>query len=245
MSVTKCLSWRAAALAALVLLGSGCRQGAGDADPDVSPARDAAEAGMVDVVTVVQGLDTDIRYAGPDNFTGGPVDGYEAGKCYLHAVVADALGRVEARLREEGLRLRVFDCYRPMRAVRHFVRWAAQPEDPATRQLWHPGIDKSKLIPGYISDRSGHSRGATVDLTLLSCDARGNCAELDMGTPFDFFDPSANTAHEGITPEQRRNRERLVEAMAREGFANYPMEWWHFTYKPEPTPGTFFDFPVR
>jgi D-alanyl-D-alanine dipeptidase len=231
------------ALLALPLIA--CGHGADRAGGDVSPAVDADEADMLDAAVVIPGLDTDIRYAGPRNFTGNRVDGYEAGKCYLHAEAAHALARVEARLRSEGLRLRVFDCYRPMRAVRHFVRWAAEPEDPAVRAEYHPRIDKSALIPGYISDRSGHSRGATVDLTMLSCDGADRCVELDMGTPFDFFDVRANTAHEEITPEQRRNRDRLVEAMAREGFANYPMEWWHFTYRPEPTPATFHDFPVR
>ena len=233
------------ALAGAMTLAAGCAHEPQPVSTDISPATNAAEAGMVDAAVAIPGLDTDIRYAGEHNFTGGRVDGYDAAKCYVHAKVADALARVETGLRNEGLRLRVFDCYRPMRAVRHFVRWAAEPETAAIKAAYHPRIDKSALIPGYISDRSGHSRGATVDLTLLSCDSSGTCEELDMGTPFDFFDARANTRHEGISALQRQNRERLVEAMAREGFENYSMEWWHFTWRPEPTPETFHDFLVR
>lgn len=231
----------------LALLLSSCIHAPGEAvaDASISPASTAAEAGMVDVGEAIPGLDLDIRYAGERNFTGGRVDGYEAPRCYLLATVADALRRVEERLREEGHRLRIHDCYRPMRAVRQFVRWTNAADDPVAKAAYYPGIAKETLVDaGYISDRSGHSRGATLDLTLLRCDAAG-CTELDMGTPFDFFDPRANTDHPGLSATQRRNRDLLRDAMAREGFANYPMEWWHYTFKPEPSPGTYYDVPVR
>lgn len=212
--------------------------------PPISPATTPEAAGFIDIAHLVPDIDLDIRYASTRNFTGVHVDGYEVPRCYLLRPAAEALARVERRLRAQGRRLRIFDCYRPMRAVRHFVRWAADTQDQRTKTEYYPHIDKSALIPGYISDRSGHSRGATLDLTLMRC-VGDTCTPLDMGTPFDFFDPRANTDHPGVTADQRRNRDRLREAMAAEGFANYAMEWWHYTLKPEPSPGLFFDVPVR
>jgi D-alanyl-D-alanine dipeptidase len=212
--------------------------------PRISPATTPETAGLVDIAELVPDIDLDIRYTGARNFTGERVDGYEAPRCYLLRPAAEALARVERGMRAQGYRLRIFDCYRPMRAVRHFVRWAADTQDQRTKAEYYPNIDKSRLIPGYISDRSGHSRGATLDLTLLHCAGDG-CTPLDMGTPFDFFDPRANTDYPGITDEQRRNRDRLRDAMSVEGFANYAMEWWHYTLKPEPSPDVFFDVPVR
>lgn len=215
------------------------------ADPlQISPAKTPDAAGLVDIAALMPDIDLDIRYAGTRNFTGTRVDGYEAPRCYLLRPAVEALARVERSLRAQGYRLRIFDCYRPMRAVRHFVRWASGLQDQRAKGEYYPNIEKSALIPGYISDRSGHSRGATLDLTMLRC-ADETCTPLDMGTPFDFFDPRANTDHTGITDEQRRNRDRLREAMAAEGFANYAMEWWHYTFKPEPSPDLFFDVPVR
>ncbi len=212
--------------------------------PRISPATTPEAAGLVDIAELVSDIDLDIRYAGTRNFTGGRIDGYEAPRCYLLRPAAEALARVERSLRAQGYRVRILDCYRPMRAVRHFVRWAADTQDQRTKAEYYPNIDKSELIPGYISDRSGHSRGATLDLTLLRCGG-DTCTPLDMGTSFDFFDPLANTDYPGITGEQWRNRDRLHDAMSAEGFANYAMEWWHYTFKPEPSPDLFFDVPVR
>lgn len=200
--------------------------------------------GMVDIGQLVPDIDLDIRYAGPHNFTGRPVDGYGAAKCYLLRPAAEALRNAELELRQQGLRLRVFDCYRPARAVRQFVRWAADPDDQSTRAEYYPALAKAALVPGYISDRSGHSRGATVDLTLLRC-GEGGCRPLDMGTAFDFFDPRANTDHPGIGADQRESRTRLRDTMARHGFENYPMEWWHYTFRLEPPPEAFHDMPIR
>lgn len=211
---------------------------------EVSPARDASQAGLVDAASVVPGLAQDIRYAGTNNFVGTPVTGYDAPKCLLLAPVAQALARVQQDVQSEGLSLKVFDCYRPVRAVQHFVRWARDPSDQRTKAGYYPNLEKDSLLDGYIAETSGHSRGATLDLTLVRCD-RDACVELDMGTPFDFFDPRANTAHPSITDDQRRNRERLVQAMARHGFQNYAMEWWHFTFRPEPTPRTAYDVPIQ
>jgi D-alanyl-D-alanine dipeptidase len=208
------------------------------------PARTAGEAGLVDVRALAPTIELDMRYATAGNFVGARVDGYEAPRCLLLRPAAEALARVEQRLRRSGLGLRVFDCYRPTSAVRHFMRWAKDLDDQRTKAEYYPNLDKSVLVPDYIASSSGHSRGATVDLTLVRC-AKDDCTPLDMGTPFDLFDPRANTASKEVSREQRRNRERLVAAMQREGFANYPMEWWHYTLQPEPSPDTYLDVPIK
>lgn len=231
---------------AILLATAGCGTRADRAGAEQGSAATPASLGMVDIRNLVPDIDTDIRYAGPDNFTGAPVEGYEAPKCYLLRPAAEALAALERELRPQGLRLRIFDCYRPARAVRRFVEWANDPSDQRTRAAYYPMLEKSRLVPEYIADRSGHSKGATVDLTLLQCaGAAGHCTPLDMGTPFDFFDPRANTDHPGLAPAQRVNRARLREAMERHGFANYPMEWWHYTFRLEPEPAVHHDVPIR
>lgn len=211
----------------------------------VSRASTAAQAGLVDVATLAPDVRRDIRYAGAHNFTGAPVDGYETPRCLLLGPVARALAQVQADLRVQGLGLKLLDCYRPVRAVRAFVRWAGDLSDQRMKSEFYPALDKARIIPdGYVAEVSGHSRGATVDLTLVRC-THEHCAELDMGTPFDFFDPRARTDATDITAAQRDNRRLLLEAMRRRGFANYPKEWWHYTFQPEPTPRTLYDVPVR
>lgn len=201
---------------------------------------------MVDIRRLVPDIEHDIRYFGSDNFVGARVDGYEAPRCFLKREAAEALARVERRLRQAGQRLRLFDCYRPARAVAHFMRWAADPADTRTKAAHYPDLDKPQLLGDYIAPVSGHSRGATLDLTLLQCDARGQaCQALDMGTPFDFFGTRANTDSPAVSDLQRANRHALRAAMAAEGFRNYPMEWWHYSFQPEPTPGLLYDVPVR
>ncbi|MFT3897153.1 MAG: M15 family metallopeptidase [Thermomonas sp.] len=210
----------------------------------VSPATTAAQAGMVDVSSLAPDIRVEMRYAGSDNFTGAVVPGYEARKCLLLKPAAEALAQVQADLHAQGLSLDIFDCYRPVRAVHAFVDWAHDPSDQRTKAEHYPNVDKSQLLGPYIAETSGHSRGATVDLGLLRCEASG-CVPLDMGADFDLFDPRANTDSLAITDAQRANRRLLLDAMKQRGFANYPMEWWHFTFKPEPTPTTAYDVPVR
>ena len=159
--------------------------------------------------------------------------------------MADALARVEADLRAAHLRLHVFDCYRPVRAVKDFVAWAGNLDDQRSKPRFYPNLDKRLLLGDYIAEHSGHSRGATLDLTLLVCDEGGTCTPLDMGTEFDFFDPLANTDSPRIDATQLANRHRLREAMARRGFENYALEWWHYTRRPEPTPLQAYDVPIR
>jgi D-alanyl-D-alanine dipeptidase len=213
--------------------------------PVVANAATFAQAGLVDMRSLVPDIDEDIRYAGTDNFVGDRIDGYLAPRCYLRESSAQALQRVETALRKEGFRLRLFDCYRPARAVAHFVRWAGDLQDQRTKPSHYPNLDKQVLLDGYIAAVSGHSRGATVDLTLLDCRAGdGHCQALDMGTDFDFFDPRANTDSPAITPEQRDNRQRLLEAMASQGFRNYPQEWWHFSLASEQS-RAIYDVPLE
>ncbi len=211
---------------------------------EVSPAKEAAAAGLVDVAALAPNLQREMRYAGTANFTGARVPGYGANTCLLLAPVAQALANVQADVQREGLSLKLFDCYRPVRSVKHFVAWARDTGDQRTKAAYYPNLDKATLLDGYIAETSGHSRGATLDLTLTRCEG-GACVDLDMGTPFDFFDPRANTAHADLSPEQKANRARLLDAMARHGFHNYPMEWWHFTFRPEPSPHTAYDVPIR
>ncbi|SEK40165.1 D-Ala-D-Ala dipeptidase vanX. Metallo peptidase. MEROPS family M15D [Pseudoxanthomonas sp. GM95] len=211
----------------------------------VSPATTAAQANLVDIATLAPDVQREIRYASAHNFTGVRVDGYGAPKCLLLAPVAKALAQVQEDLHQQGLSLKVFDCYRPVRAVQAFMRWARDLPDQRMKAEFYPSLDKARIIPdGYVAEVSGHSRGATIDLTLTRCGATG-CEDLDMGTPFDFFDRRANTAHAGLTAAQRDNRQRLLDAMQRRGFANYPMEWWHYTFQPEPTPTRAYDVPIR
>ena len=213
--------------------------------PEVSDATTFAQAGLVDIRSLVPDIAEDIRYAGADNFVGVPVDGYRAPRCYLRESSAEALRDVEAALRKEGFRLQLFDCYRPARAVAHFVRWAGDLQDQRTRAHHYPNLDKQALLGEYIAPVSGHSRGATVDLTLLDCRAGdGRCQAMDMGTDFDFFDPRANTDSTAVTAQQRENRQRLLGAMARQGFRNYPQEWWHYSLASE-TSKAIYDIPVE
>lgn len=217
---------------------------AAGAEVAVSLATEFRAVDIVDARSIVPDIALDMRYAGANNFVGERVDGYEAPKCYLHRVVAEALQRVELELRKQGARLKIFDCYRPIAAVKRFVRWAQDTDDQRTKSEYYPNLRKQQLLGEYIAPISGHSRAATLDLTLMECDARG-CVDLDMGTPFDFFDARAHTDSETVAPLQRRNRDRLRAALKREGFDNYPAEWWHYTFTPEPTPLVQYDIPIR
>ncbi len=207
----------------------------------------------------------DMRYAGAVNFTGAKVPGYDAAECVLVRQAAEALRAVEAEVKPKGLALKVYDCYRPARAVAAFVDWAKLPDDPKAKATYYPNLNKSALFPDYIATRSGHSRGATMDLTLVPLD-QANAASpqadaelkpctapqvklapdgsLAMGTSFDCFDLMANTKAAGLSQEESTNRALLVEAMQAHGFKNYPKEWWHFTLSEEPYPDTIFDFPI-
>ena len=125
-----------------------------------------------------------------------------------------------------------------------FMRWAADVADQSTKAAYYPDLDKSILVPDYIAEKSGHSKGATVDVGLMDCRS-GVCIAMDMGTSYDFFGPEANTEFAGLSKMQKDNRQMLVEAMVARGFVNYPMEWWHFTWKAGNVPDTAYDFPIE
>ncbi len=185
----------------------------------------------------------EVRYFGSNNFLGEPVTGYEAPLIYLSGEAATALLGVQRRLVEFGLGLKVFDAYRPQRAVDHFVRWAEDLQDERMKAQFYPQVAKANLFrDGYIAARSGHSRGSTVDLTLIVLDSG---EELDMGTPWDYFDLSSWPDSRAVTPQQQANRLLLRTVMLDAGFLPLSTEWWHFTLQDEPYPETFFDFPVR
>ena len=185
----------------------------------------------------------DIRYYSDDNFLGTKVRGYESAKCILTRSASEALKKVQREMSAAGYTLKIFDCYRPQEAVDHFVQWVRDTDDQKMKAQYYPNEDKSQLIEkGYIADQSGHSRGSTLDLTLVE---NSSSTELDMGTPFDYFDTLSNTDDPRISEQQRRNRLLLKAAMENHGFVNYDKEWWHYTLKDEPYPETYFDFPVR
>jgi zinc D-Ala-D-Ala dipeptidase len=234
-------------------------------------ARSGAEprppADFVALSSVDRTILQDIRYATPHNFTGRVVDGYAEPVCLLTVPAARALHHAQQGLLRRGYSLKVYDCYRPQRAVDRFAAWAADPAESAMKAEFYPEVDKSRLFDdGYVARRSGHSRGGTVDLTivklpakptrayrtgerLVSCYAprqqRFPDASIDMGTGFDCFDPRAHTLDPRIGATQRSDRLMLERAMRQAGFTGIPEEWWHFTYRAEPHPDTYFDFPVR
>lgn len=199
-------------------------------------------AAFVDAATVVPRLIVEMRYAGAHNFVGRPIDGYLAPRCLLTRPAAEALAAVARELQPRGLVLKVFDCYRPTRAVADFVRWARDLKDQKMKAEFYPQVDKRTLFrDGYIASHSGHSRGSTVDLTLANADGR----ELDMGTPFDFFSLKSWPGNAAVGSAAVANRRTFAEAMAKRGFQPYKREWWHFTLRHEPFPQTYFDFVVK
>lgn len=228
---------------------------------------DGLPADFVRLRDIDASIRQDMRYVGAHNFVGRPIDGYVNGECWLTRPAALALKGVQDDLRPLGLGLVVFECYRPQRAVDHFVRWARDVNDTVTRAEFYPGVDKRDLFRlGYIAKRSGHSRGSTVDVTLtgpgalpaqsyrpgqplVACTApyglRFADGGLDLGTGYDCFDPLSHPASTEVTATAQANRKLLAEAMAARGFGGIPEEYWHFTYRPEPYPDSYFDVPVE
>jgi zinc D-Ala-D-Ala dipeptidase len=202
-------------------------------------------------------IEQDIRYAGPENFFGHALPGYEAAECVLREPAARALAAVQTDLQSQGLGLKVYDCIRPARAVRAIVGWAGDGASDRIDDRFFPHIAKGALLArGYIAANSTHSTGLAVDLTLVARDASreirppgGPCHEpaddsLEMGTTFDCFDPMAHTADPAISASARQHRALLVAAMQRRGFANYRREWWHFSLPDGGLARRPFDFPI-
>lgn len=211
-------------------------------------------------------IQQDMRYVGTNNFLGRPVAGYEAGECILTEPAALALVLVQEAVNSLGYSLKVYDCFRPQRAVDDFVQWAADPSDELMRSSYYPEVPKDELFSrGYIAEQSGHSRGSTVDLTLVPLgtavpvadplarlfDCRAQQPErfpdnsIDMGTGYDCFDLRSHTDDIGVGAEVLQRRHLLRNLMEAAGFTNYEQEWWHYTLNDEPFPDQYFDFPVK
>ncbi len=186
----------------------------------------------------------DMRYYGDNNFMNTPADGYTKPEAILSVAAAQALQKVQAELMQQGLGIKIFDAYRPQCAVNHFLRWTQLPEDAAVTARFHPGLSKAQLFElGYLVARSSHTRGSTVDMTLVAWE-QGEAIELDMGTEFDFFGEASAVSYSRISPEQRANRLLLRYVMERQHFVGFEMEWWHFTLRNEPYPNQYFNFSV-
>ncbi|WP_283708838.1 M15 family metallopeptidase [Pseudoalteromonas prydzensis] len=207
---------------------------------NVDPAK-SHRSEFVDVATLIPTALFDIRYFSERNFVGEPIAGYNAPKCLLHKTAAAALLKAHSQAEQAGYNFKIYDCYRPQRAVDHFVRWVNDENDTKTKAAYYPNLGKDQLLGGYIAAKSGHSRGSTIDLTLT--DPQGQA--LNMGSLFDMFDTISNTDDPRITEEQKANRYKLKNIMMAAGFSPYSMEWWHFTYKPQAYPDTYFNFVVK
>ncbi len=210
-------------------------------------AKEAPEANyddFVDLADFIPDAILEIRYHTSYNFVGTPVDGYEQPTALLTREAAEALRAVSDELNEQGYRIKIFDAYRPQCAVDHFVRWAADLSDTLMKPYFYPDLDKSVLFEQeYIMEKSGHTRGSTVDLTLFDMATE---REVDMGGTFDWFGEESHPDYTAtITPEQYALRMLLRDVMVRHGFKTLDSEWWHFTLSDEPYPDTYFTFPVR
>ena len=216
-----------------------------------SPTAPAEPAGVIardlyafdDAGAAIPGLVVEVRYFGAENFVGRPIAGYEAPICLLTREAVKSLAAVQERLNGLGLGLKVFDCYRPKRAVDDFAAWARRPTDQVRKADYYPNVDKSKLFDlGYIAERSGHSRGSTLDVTMINLRSG---AEVDMGSPYDLFDPISWPASTAVSKATQANRMLLQDTMIKAGFRPLKEEWWHFTLNDEPYPETYFDFVVK
>ena len=199
-------------------------------------------SGFVLLADYVPQIVQEIRYYSTYNFIGDRIDGYEEPCALLTVEAARALKAAAGELLVQGYRLKVFDAYRPACAVRHFVLWGIEDQDIRMKPYFYPALEKQELFQrGYIAKQSSHSRGSTVDLTLLDM---GSGKELDMGGPFDLFSEQSHPNYRGVTEEQFANRMLLRRTMLRCGFEPIDCEWWHFTLRDEPYPDTYFEFPV-
>ena len=199
-------------------------------------------SGFVLLADYVPGIIQEIRYYSTYNFVGERINGYEEPVALTTVEAARALISVANELNVKGYRLKVFDAYRPVNAVSHFVYWGLEDQDIRMKPYFYPNLEKQELFAkGYIAAKSSHSRGSTVDLTLFDMNAG---KDVDMGSPFDFFGEVSHPDYKGITEQQYKNRMLLQNAMVRNGFTTIDCEWWHFTLKDEPYPDTYFEFPV-
>ena len=199
------------------------------------------KSGFDKIYNVIDDAAFDIRYYSAYNFTGSKIRGYKAPVAYMTKEALQALAKAAADLRKQGYRILVWDAYRPQKAVDHFVEWIKNPSDPGDKSFF-PELEKTQLVAGnYISTRSGHTRGSTIDLTIIKQDG----SFVDMGGTFDLFSEISHPNYKGLTKAQKGNRQILRNAMLKAGFKGIGSEWWHFTLKNEPYKDTYFNFDVE
>jgi D-alanyl-D-alanine dipeptidase len=199
--------------------------------------------GFVYLAEVDTSIKSELRYLSNNNFIGKPIDGYINKTIIISKPAALALKQVQKKLLQFNLTLKVFDAYRPQQAVDHFVRWARVLNDTLMKQQYYPEVTKNKLFQlGYIASKSGHTRGSTVDLTIVDLTTG---RELDMGSPYDYFGTESHPLQNKLTKNQRVNRLLLRNLMLSNGYKPYENEWWHFTLRNEPFPTTYFNFPIK
>ncbi len=204
--------------------------------------REEDASGFVLLYDYVPSIIQEIRYYSTYNFVGDRIDGYEEPVAILTKEAARALKSVSNEMNAQGFRLKIFDTYRPVKAVKHFILWGIEDQDLRMKPFFYPDLEKQELFArGYIAKQSSHSRGSTVDLTLLDMNTG---MEVDMGSPFDLFSERSHPDSREVTEEQYENRMLLQKAMIRSGFQPIDCEWWHFTLEDEPFPDTYFTFPV-
>ena len=196
-----------------------------------------------DIAEEIPDIVLEIRYASNDNFMGRVVNGYNNPKVILTKKVLTALKKAQAEFKRLGYCIKVFDAYRPQRAVDDFMQWINAENDTVMKQNYYPQLEKKNLVPqGYIAKKSGHSRGSTLDLSLIYLDGVKKGQEVDMGGSWDFFGERSHYDYPEISLEQKENRALLQKIMIKHGFLPYAKEWWHFTLAEEPFPNKYFDF---
>ena len=199
------------------------------------------KSGFDKIYNVIDDAVFDLRYYSPYNFTGAKIRGYNAPVAYLTKEALQALAVAAADLRAQGYRILVWDAYRPQKAVDHFVAWIKDPNDPGNKSFY-PELKKSDLLAGsYIASKSGHTRGSTIDLTIVKMDG----SSVDMGGTFDLFSEISHPKYPKLTKAQKRNRKILHDAMLKAGFRGLYSEWWHYTLRNEPYKDTYFNFDVE
>ncbi len=206
-------------------------------------SREGVPETFVELQEFIPTIHLELRYFSENNFVGQVIDGYRAERVFMTREAAVALSNVQSELLAFGMSLKIFDAYRPQQAVDHFVRWAEDLDDKKMKSVFYPDVAKENLFSdGYISARSGHSRGSTIDLTIIDTSSGD---ELEMGTPWDFFDPLSWPSNLDPSIEARSNRNLLNAVMTKHGFRAIRTEWWHFVLENEPFPDTYFDFPIE
>lgn len=199
--------------------------------------------GFVYVKVEIPSIHVDLKYCNHNNFVGENIEGYHADVAILTKEAAAALKKVQNQLLKDSLSVKIFDSYRPQRAVNHFVRWAKVINDTLMKGQYYPRVKKKNLFKsGYIASKSRHSSGSTIDLTIINLKTG---KDLDMGSPFDFFGSESWVENNNLTQDQQNNRALLQNVMLSNGFRNYPKEWWHFTLRGEPYRNQYFDFLVE